>query len=284
MKRHCAPSFMRSRVPFLRPLPKVGLILFYGVWLLFFCCHPVSAGDPPSAFSEEDKKRLFKDLGTQDPSLVFRAVLRIQEMNIPAAEALPHLMNAAANPSEFVRIAALNAIGNYGVDASPAVQVLIKSLLDKDPLVREAAALGLIALGPAVRGHVQSLIPLLHDENKKTRDASVMVLAGLGQEAVPQLMKALEGKVPVAAASASEALARIGPPAVGPLVEAMGKGGAAADLAGGALITMGTPAVKPLIRLLRDPQPEISQRAGRILVAIGTPAVEPLVEAVRSGR
>ena len=231
--------------------------------------------DAPQASS------LLADLSSQDPAVVSRAISRLRQVNIPAAEALPHLIVAATNSSEFVRLEAVNAIAGYGVEARDAMPVLVKALNDPDPLVREAAALALLAVGSGVKSHAQRLIPLLRDDHKTVRDAAIAALAGFGPDSIPDLVKVLESNTP-AAGAASEALARIGAPAVAPLIEALKKGGNVADNAAKALAAIGKPSVAPLIKLLSDPNPAIARKSEEILIAIGPAATEGLIKTLRS--
>lgn len=225
---------------------------------------------------------LLADLSSHDPAVVSRAISKLKQIIIPPADALPHLIVCATNPSEFVRLEAINAIGAYGSEAQDAVPILTKALKDPDPLVREASALALLAVGSAAKSQASGLVALLADDHRNVRDAAITALAGFGQEVIPELMKVLQSGDPVASAAASEALARIGAPAVAPLVGVMSNLGQGSDNAAKALQLIGKPAVEPLIKMLSHPNVAVSKKSEEILIAIGPPATEGLIKALRS--
>ncbi len=226
---------------------------------------------------------LLKDLNSPDPSVASNAISELKGLKISPKDALPALVTALKNQSEFVRLGAVNAIAEFGAEAEVALPSLVGSLKDKDPLVREAAVLALMVIGSSAKASSTELANLLGDESNKTRDAAVTALASFGVDSIPILVKSIDSGNARVANAASEALARIGAPAVEPLVASLKKQGPASDQAVMALSLIGKPAVLPLIKVLKEPNQEASRRAADALVAIGAAATPALVEAVRSG-
>lgn len=86
-----------------------------------------------------------------------------------------------------------------------------------------------------------------------------------------------KGSGPGSDKAAADKLARIGPPAIGPLVAALPRHGAAADV----LVRIGAPAVGPLIAALGDQDREVRRLAARTLGEIGDAAAAgPLTAAL----
>lgn len=268
-------------------LTKSGLRMFSTVIivsLIFFS----GTGDFISADTKQNSSGrnvsdLLKDLNSPDPSIASNAIFELKGLKISPKEALPALVSALKNQSEFVRLGAVNAISEFGAEAQPAVPSLIGSLKDRDPLVREAAVLALMVIGLSAKTSSIELASLLGDENNKTRDAAVTALASFGVDSIPILIKSIESGNARVANAASDALARIGTPAVEPLILSLRKGGPASDHAVRALSLIGKPAALPLIKVLKEPNQEASGRAADALVAIGAAATPALVEAVRGG-
>lgn len=225
---------------------------------------------------------LLQDVNSPNPSTAANAISELKGVKMPSGLALPALIPALKNPSEFVRLGAINMIAEFGEKAAPALPSLVGALKDKDSLVREAAALAISMTGTSARNAIPDLAGLLGDESRKARDAAVAALAGLGEFSVPVLVKSLENNNPVVALAASEALSRIGAPSVEPLISLLRKGGATSHNASSALAIIGKPAVIPLIKLLRDPNPEISARAGQTLNTMGSLAIPDLIEALKT--
>ncbi len=257
--------------------------------LVLLLCFPVNAF-ADSAVTNQKKRDvpsqslagLLKDLNSPDPSTASNAISELKTVKINPQDALPALIAALGNQSEFVRLGVINAIADFGHEGLPALQALKGALKDKDPLVRESAALAIMGLGVAAKKSIPDLAGLLNDGSKKTRDAAVTALAGFGADSVPVLIKSLESGSPLVSKSAAEALARIGAPAVDQLVSSLKKGGITAENASFALAAIGKPAVAPLIRLLKDANPEVSRIAGDTLAAMGAIATPGLVDALRS--
>ncbi len=224
---------------------------------------------------------LLADLNSPNPSVASNAIVELKGAKMAPKDALPALISALKNQSEFVRLGAANAIAEFGPEAAPALNGLLGALKDKDALVREAAALAILGIGPSAKGSIPELANLLNDDSKKTREAAVTALSTYGVESVPSLIKSLDSGNMTVSKAAADALSRIGGPAVDQLVMTLKKGGPGSENASLALSAIGKPSVLPLIGLLKDANPAISKRAGDTLVAIGTPATPALIEALR---
>jgi HEAT repeat protein len=134
---------------------------------------------------------------------------------------------------------------------------------------------------------VQGLIRALgYTADPNVRRAAAAALGELGDaRAVDPLILALKNPAWEHdwhdTAAAADALARLGAPAVGPLIAALGWHSKVVRVsAAGALGSIGQPAIDPLVVLLGDADLETRETAGQILVEIGTDAVDPLIGAL----
>jgi HEAT repeat protein len=134
---------------------------------------------------------------------------------------------------------------------------------------------------------VQGLIRALgYTADPNVRRAAAAALGELGDaRAVDPLILALKNPAWEHdwhdTAAAADALARLGTPAVGPLIAALGWHSKVVRVsAAGALGAIGQPAIQPLVVLLGDADLETRETAGQILVEIGADAIDPLIEAL----
>jgi len=155
----------------------------------------------------------------------------------------------------------------------------IHSLGDPSPAARLTAAEALGNMGPIARQAVPALARATRDPDLSVRSAAIGALGGIGpfaEAALPELMTALlDGKtgLPVA----SQALYRIGPAAVPPLIESL----AAPDIEGRAhavLAKLGAVAVPALKRALNDPREPVRSSAATTLARIVPPAPREAVK------
>lgn len=139
----------------------------------------------------------------------------------------------------IVGIGLLAAIGQPLTAQEPpaSVDALIQKLDDPDPTQRFAAAEALGKLGPAAAPAVSKLIGRLGDEAMRQSEEPVTIedevwvaatkaLAAIGPEAVPELIKALEGDDLQTARAAALSVHFMGPPAkeaTGPLIRLLEK-------------------------------------------------------------
>jgi HEAT repeat protein len=159
---------------------------------------------------------------------------------------------------------------------------LVQSLGDPNPATRMMAAEGLGDMGPIAREAVPALARATRDPDLSVRAAAIEALGGIGpfaEAALPDLMAALmDGRTHPA--YASQALYRIGPAAVAPLIESL----AVPDVEGRApavLEKLGPVAVPALKRALDDPRAPVKDGAAMTLARIAPPAPrEPAKEPV----
>jgi len=165
------------------------------------------------------------------------------------------------------------------------VEGLIKALSDylTNDRVRQAAADALGQIGDARA--VAPLIAALGDRSGDVRATAAGALAKIGTPAVPPLIALLGGRGGLGYIAA-DALAKIGTPAVEPLIAALkhsehGEYDVRKDLAW-ALGKIGDArAVAPLIAALKDRYDSVRDAALAALVQIGTSSVQPLTAALR---
>src|SRR5665647_2107865 len=156
-----------------------------------------------------------------------------------------------------------------------ATDALIAALRDRDETVRQMAA---EALGNAAEalGHigdaraVEPLMRLLDDVDGFVRGNAAEALGHIGDaRAVSRLVAALAGDAIFE--KVAEALARIGEPAVGPLIALLGNDDERMRWrAGETLARIGEPAVGPLAETLSDPNPHVRCGAAEALGKAGT--------------
>jgi len=134
---------------------------------------------------------------------------------------------------------------------------------------------------------ISTLIAALNDEAKQSRDKALRDLVKIGGPAVPELLLALENPEMRVQLAAAEALGSIRDPrAADPLVELLDS--PALDLAGAvmqALARIGPPALPALLEALEKTNSTVRVRAVRLLGASRDPgAAEPLIGLLNKDR
>jgi HEAT repeat protein len=233
-----------------------------------------------------------------------RAAAAVGLGQIDDARALEPLMGSLKDAGSNVRAAAARALGQMGDPR--AVDRLIGCLKDHESIVRQAAAGALGEIGDARA--VEPLIGLL----KSREDVRAAAAAALGEIGDAQAIEPLIGSLKDlrTCVPAAEALARIGAPAVPPLVATLGDPNEVVRNAAvqALLVQIGGPAVKPLVAALGDARAGMREAAANALdrlawtpgsgeagaaywaargrwelcVQIGVLAVAPLVVAART--
>jgi HEAT repeat protein len=84
------------------------------------------------------------------------------------------------DPYPLVRLAAVEALWRFGVEAKTAVPIMIRALSDRQAYVRRAAALALGSLGPAASTALMPLTGRLSDDNEGVRTAAASALKIIG--------------------------------------------------------------------------------------------------------
>lgn len=201
----------------------------------------------------------------------------------PVAEgrsAVSPLIAALSEKSVDVRKSSARALGEIG-DAR-AVEPLIAALSDPSSVVREAAARALGNLGDTRA--IEPLSAALADEEHHVRPVAAKSLGQIGDlRAIDALAAALMDKRPMLRKSAAEALVKLGPEAMGPLLEALhDPENHTRIVAVEALGQLGDPrAVGPLSMALKDKEDVVRKEAVRALVNIRDPFImDPLMGAL----
>ena len=203
--------------------------------------------------------------------------------------AVKPLIGALNDQFESVRAVAAQALGRLG--DSHAVEPLIPLLKDRNEAVRKSAAAALGRIGdPRAIGPLSSALRIGNKEDKEEGMRSIAARA-LGEIGDVRAVETLIGEFklsmgsPISRAAVVEALDRIGPPAVAPLLAALLAGDR--DSSGGTWVAQalarvgGERVVEPLVAALASADGGVRCCASEALGRIGDPrAVEPLVGAL----
>lgn len=130
---------------------------------------------------------LIEALGSDVEELVFHAAFALGEHKSAAssAEAVRKVAELLHHPSERLRCAAVDALGNIGAfrgEAAQAegVEALTKALHDSDAQVRFTAGLSLAKWGDRAEGAVPGLVGALEDDNRYVRAHAAEALYYIG--------------------------------------------------------------------------------------------------------
>jgi len=224
-----------------------------------------------------DVAGLVATLDHRDPDLRYAAAEALSGME--AREAIPPLVRALGDPHQGVRWKAAEALGRMGGDALPAVSAALES---PDADVRWRAAVVLGDIGGA--GATEALIRALCDEDRYARSRAEQALGRIGPDAVGPLLDLFGSGDPRVRPAAAAALGWTrDPAAVGPLVAALGdEDPALQEAAAAALESLGSQAVDPLRGALAHPQTGIRKRAASILGRLGDPRAVPALRGALS--
>jgi HEAT repeat protein len=248
------------------------------------------------------------------PRARYWACLVLSEIGPDAKDAVPALVGLLSDTDPEVRREAIMALGAIGEGARPAIGDLAKALDDQDNAVASSAAFTLGKLGPVakpaigalekVRTQPNSLSPVISNwalakiepENQDRRQTAVAELTqalaskeprvrvaalhGLadlkanGPEVIAQVARLLKDADAEARATAADALASFGEPALPALMTALGD----PELRGYALAGIGRIGAKakqavPLIAsAIGDSSPDLRREALFVLAAVGPDA------------
>lgn len=154
--------------------------------------------------------------------------------------AIPFLVEMIRRGTGSGPYKAVDALGQLGPDAAPAVPALAAAFRHPDDDVPRLVARTLAKIGPAA---VPALKQSLSDPSQTVRRQAVESLGWIGQPAVGVLIEALQNDKPAVRLSAARALGRLGPDA--------------------------RDAVPALIQAVDDPDQEVRSAAGRALGRVG---------------
>ena len=199
--------------------------------------------------------------------------------------AIPALLDALNDEYFTVRLCAVLALGNIG-DAQ-TIPFLMPLLKDKDDKVRSAACVAIARFcDPSTFDEITNV--LLDDRKIEVRQSAAIALGDTKHPAaIPFLMEALRDSYwwferEQAAADLLNAIEKMGPAVVEPLIEALGdKEGTVRKFAATVLGNLGDPrAVEELGMSLYDLHHEVGETAAEALVKFGSKAVDVLIESL----
>ncbi len=226
---------------------------------------------------------LTKALGSAHPTVRARAA---ETLGISKdRSAIPVLLNALKDEYFIVREHAMLALGNIG--DTQVIPSLLPFLKDKDEEVRSAACVAIAKFrDPSTFDEITNV--LLDDPKIEVRQSAAKALGETKHPAaIPFLMEALRDSYwwferEQAAADLLNAIEKMGPAIVEPLIEALGdKEGTVRKFAATILGNLGdTRAMEELGMALYDLHHEVGETAAEALVKFGAKAVELLIESL----
>ncbi len=140
------------------------------------------AGYALSLIGEPAIPTLIDAIQGTDDSVQASATFALADMGKTAEEALPVLVRAAQDPSEWVRRHATEGLGiigqqvSEGTDLSEVVEILTAGLRDDYHWVRDNAARSLAKLGTSAEPAIPALVTQLEDENRYVRFHAAVAL------------------------------------------------------------------------------------------------------------
>ena len=163
---------------------------------------------------------LLKGLQSSSAKSKRKAIGKLGTLGSGDEQAIPALIDLLSDRTETVRRNAIRALGKIGPQASAALDILIASLAESDSKTRDISAEAILRVEPKA----EALIQALEHPDAKTRDGAKEALLKISAEhktAVPTLVHALGNADKDVKQAVSEALGRIGSPAVDSLIAAM---------------------------------------------------------------
>jgi HEAT repeat protein len=234
-----------------------------------------------------DKTLVFSSLESTfrdpDKSIRVAVVQAVGEIDLPEPAQIKFLVKAIDDRSADVRLAAIDCLRKLGPRAKEALPVLTNALKDPDREVRSRVGQAMAAVGEDVGKAVPALVEDLKSKAKDTRKKAMEVLASNGsasKEAVPQLIDSLKDKDPELRAQAAATLGSIGPEAKQAARELIFLLKDLPDVrseAISALAKIGKPAVDPLIAALDYTSAKTRSGAVEALGQIGPDARQALI-------
>jgi HEAT repeat protein len=264
----------------------LGAWLIVGSWGLVA---PAQAQEPGKSVALALAEALQDRQAAPDVRLAAaRTLLRLPAEQ--AAEAVGALTAALADPVYAVRESAALALAKLGQRAEPAIPALTRLLTDRDEAVKSAAVAGLSAIGPKAKEALPAVLALAKNQSAPQRPAALAALGAFGQAdaAVLEVLLAGLDDTPEVVQTATAALARLGAPAVEPLLQLLQTSPkqAVRERTAAALAKIGEPAVAALLAQLAAPSDTGRADAQRHLLAqtlakIGKPALTGLTAAAK---
>jgi len=206
------------------------------------------------------------------------------------AIALPALIDALGSKAATRRADVALAIGwatrQDPWKGSKAIVALMDVLNDPSPEVRRCAVEALETIGPASRRATKQLLLLMADSDPGVADAATSALTLVGpdaKEVVPLLIERLTGPEQLVRKRTARVLAKLGRPAVQPLLKLVKEGDHMARYSAmQTLVEMSSQAwpgttedetAQVMADALRDDDPRINEGAVRVLSSLGSKAL-----------
>ena len=207
-----------------------------------------------------------------------RALARIG----PAAQtAADQLAVASGHDDAALRAAAISALGSVAGDLTVIIDPLLRGLGDESEVVRRESVEACLRAAPELQRKMAGrLTAMLGDSDPDLSTRVAFVLGGFGEHAssaVHALMDRLVSTDQVA--ELSNALGRIGEPAIEPALDALRSGRLSARKASEVVAAMPAPVKSRLAKRLTDDNPRVREVAARTiatLVPLPREAVESL--------
>jgi HEAT repeat protein len=251
-----------------------------------------------TATTAESEEGCLAALQDESAAERWRAAATLGKYSLRSPEAVAALMDALADPEEFVRWQAAEALARQ--EAGRVFPALFEALRSHDPNRRAGAshALGLLHDEAAT----QALLPALDDREPAVRAAVAAALGEIGDPtAIVALIPLLQDDEPDVVRAAARALGRIG----GAAASTAAATGAAADASGAlaqalarrdqpllvrralaaALAQAPHPDAQPqLLDALHDPDPQVRGYAAQALGQVGSENAHAALQAMKADR
>jgi HEAT repeat protein len=249
------------------------ILVLFGVALaagLAVACGEMTAAHGQSAPGVgTDLPALLQDLQSRDAAVREKAALALGKFGAEGRAAVPALVDLVKDPrtSDLVRREAVEALGQIGPEARAAVGALF-ALLDRpdsdDPFIPIGSLPG------DEQYDSDNDEQRLGDQFLPLRSKAVIALGWIGPAALPELLRALDHPQSHRRQTIGQALGRMQPPEVGPLlVQALADSSPrireGVALALGKMGPSAKPAVPALTRALEDPSRLVRVRAAKAL-------------------
>jgi alpha-L-fucosidase len=169
-------------------------------------------------------KALTVALRDDSPKIRWAAAYALGPLGKNARSTVPALLNALSDKEAAVRVWSVKSLGDIDPGNSDVVAAFLRTLRDPDPDVRRVTLAILIRLGPAAAGSANVLVDVLQDADAGIRAQACIAfrqLATDGKAGIPALITRLSDPDLHVRSCASQALMKIGPGGLAPLVRAL---------------------------------------------------------------
>ncbi|MEX0819302.1 MAG: HEAT repeat domain-containing protein, partial [Pirellulaceae bacterium] len=191
----------------------------------YWACVALAEIGPDAAEAVPDIRRV---LTANDPDVRLEALVALGEIGAASKPAVPAILALAEkDPFQHVRYAAVYALGKIGGNSS-ATALLRRGMDSDDEFLKTISAWALARTNPTNRELVAEAVGLIvnafqsEDVHVRQAAARAMVEFDADREVIaPLLVKALEDKDPTVVANAIDALASLGPKALGHIDDAL---------------------------------------------------------------